>query len=80
MVQLKQALQALHDINEAPGEEPLGGPQTPRPASEALAAVQATSAGSQAAVLLQQLKQEEEVLQQRLAELEAVQHYEQACT
>lgn len=73
MVQLKQSLVGLHDIHN---------PQTPQKGSGAGAAedsplqpVMATSAASQTQDLVEQLKKEEEVLQQRLAEVNAQLQY-----
>ncbi|MCJ1297918.1 hypothetical protein MMC08_000707 [Hypocenomyce scalaris] len=74
---LKQSLVGLHDIHN---------PQTPQKGSGAGAAedsplqpVMATSAASQTQDLVEQLKKEEEVLQQRLAEVNAqLQYAEQA--
>ena len=78
-MQLGQALQALHDIHDPPSEDPPGAPATPRLASEALAAATATTAASEAAILLKQLRKEEQGINEKLAELDALQPYEQVC-
>ncbi|DBB09502.1 TPA: hypothetical protein ACH3X3_008062 [Trebouxia sp. C0006] len=71
---LKQSLMSLHDIH-SPQQGPRAGAATDSP----LEAVMATSAASQAQELVEQLKQEEAQLQQRMVEIDAqLQYAEQA--
>ena len=70
MLQLKQSLVSLHDIHSLrPG--PRGGAATNSP----LEAVMTTSAASQTQQLVEQLKQEEAQLQQRMVEIDAQLQY-----
>lgn len=72
VVQLKQSLLSLHAITSSPpdgGDSPAGG--------NPLDAVMSTDAVAQTKGLLEELQQEEAALQQRLAEMDAVQQYEQ---
>ncbi|DBA74307.1 TPA: hypothetical protein ACH3X1_011082 [Trebouxia sp. C0004] len=71
---LKQSLVSLHDIH-SPQHGPRGGAATNSP----LEAVMTTSAASQTQELVEQLKQEEAQLQQRMMEIDAqLQYAEQA--
>ena len=70
MLQLKQSLMSLHDIH-SPQQGPRAGAATDSP----LEAVMATSAASQAQELVEQLKQEEAQLQQRMVEIDAQLQY-----
>lgn len=70
MLQLKQSLVSLHDIH-SPQQGPGGGAATSSP----LDAVMTTSAASQAQELVEQLKQEEAQLQQRMVEIDAQLQY-----
>ena len=63
---------SLHDIH-SPSTETTEGAASADP----LTAVLATNASSEAQGLVDQLKQEEAALQQRLAEIDAQQQYEQ---
>jgi uncharacterized protein YceH (UPF0502 family) len=67
MLQLKQSVVSLHDIQQGPR----GGAATDSP----LEAVMTTSAASQAQELVEQLKQEEAQLQQRMLEIDAQLQY-----
>ena len=71
-MQLKQSLLSLHGITA-------GSPNSAdsQAGGDPLAAVMSTSAVAQTAGLLDQLRQEEAALQQRLLEMDAVQQYEQ---
>ena len=70
MVQLKQSLVGLHDIHN-----PQTGSGAGTAADSPLQTVMATSAASQTQDLVEQLKKEEAVLQQRLAEVDAQLQY-----
>ena len=70
MLQLKQSLVSLHDIH-SPQSGPRGGAATNSP----LDAVMTTSAASQTQELVEQLKQEETQLQQRMVEIDAQLQY-----
>ncbi len=70
MLQLKQSLVSLHDIH-SPQSGPRGGAATNSP----LDAVMTTSAASQTQELVEQLKQEEAQLQQRMVEIDAQLQY-----
>ena len=70
MVQLKQSLLGLHDIHN-PQEGSAAGAASDSP----LQTVMATSAASQTQELVEQLKKEEAVLQQRLTEVDAQLQY-----
>jgi len=70
MLQLKQSLVSLHDIH-SPQSGPRGGAATNSP----LDAVMTTSAALQTQELVEQLKQEETQLQQRMVEIDAQLQY-----
>lgn len=74
VVQLKQSLLSLHAITSPPAAADGGASAA---AGNPLNAVMATNAVAQSKGLLEQLRQEEAALQQRLAEIDAVQQYQQ---
>lgn len=74
VVQLKQSLLSLHAITSPPAAADGGASAA---AGNPLSAVMATNAVAQTKGLLEQLRQEEAALQQRLAEIDAVQQYQQ---
>lgn len=76
-MQLKQSLLSLHAITSPPAAA-VGGDSAPAAAAgNPLDALMTTNAVAQTKGLLEQLRQEEAALQQRLAEIDAVQQYQQ---
>ena len=73
-MQLKQSLQSLHAITSPPAD---GGDSTA--GSNPLDAAMSTDAVAQTKGLLEELQQEEAALQQRLAQIDGAQQYEQVC-
>ena len=73
-MQLKQSLQSLHAITT-----PSATDGDSAAAGNPLDAVMSTDAVAQTKGLLEELQQEEAALQQQLAEIDAVQQYEQVC-
>ena len=80
VVQLKQSLLSLHAITSPPPAA-VGGDSAAvaaaAAAGNALDAVMSTNAVAQTKILVEQLQQQEAALQQRLAEIDAVQQYQQ---
>lgn len=78
VVQLKQSLLSLHAITSPPPPA-VGGDNAAvaAAAGNALDAVMSTNAVAQTKILVEQLQQQEAALQQRLAEIDAVQQYQQ---
>ena len=77
VVQLKQSLLSLHAITSPPAAAVGSDTAAAAAAGNPLDAVMSTNAVAQTKALLEQLRQEEAALQQRLAEIEAVQQYQQ---
>ena len=75
VVQLKQSLLSLHAISSASAAA--SGGTAAAAAGNPLDAVMSTNAVIQTKSLLEQLRQEEIALQQRLAEIDAMQQYQQ---